>query len=314
MTRNATMNLDLLFSTSSSIAMLGWLALVVSLLLKRPFLREYVAKLGVPLVLSAFYAALIVAYWGSGKGGFDSLDNVALLFESRGELDPPTARSAELLQTQLDRFESLLADLLEISRYDAGAAVLELETIDLAALVRRAVDSARPLADRRGSAMSVSLLADPCPVECDPRRVDRILRNLIDNAIEHGEGRPIEVTVQADGSAAAVTVRDHGVGLSDEDIAQVFNRFWRADPARARTTGGTGLGLSIAMEDTRLHAGWLEAWGVPDEGACFRLTLPCRADVILERSPLPLVTSAVADDDSPDPVGLPDSEAAEARA
>lgn len=212
-----------------------------------------------------------------------------LLFESRSDLDPPTARSAELLQTQLDRFENLLADLLEISRYDAGAAVLDLETIDLAALVRRAVDASRPIADRRGSAITVTAIVDPCPVECDPRRIDRVLRNLLDNAIEHGEGRPIEVTVSSDATAVAVTVRDHGVGLSDADITHVFDRFWRADPARARTTGGTGLGLSIAMEDARLHAGWLEAWGQPGTGACFRLTLPCRADVTLEQSPLPLV-------------------------
>lgn len=212
-----------------------------------------------------------------------------LLFESRADLDPPTARSAELLQTQLDRFESLLGDLLEISRYDAGAAVLDLETIDLASLVRRSVDSSRPLADRRGSEVTVTALSDPCPVECDPRRIDRVLRNLLDNAIEHGEGHPIEVTVSSDETAVAVTVRDHGVGLSDADIAHVFDRFWRADPARARTTGGTGLGLSIAVEDARLHAGWLEAWGQPGEGACFRLTLPCRADAVIEVSPLPLV-------------------------
>ena len=110
-----------------------------------------------------------------------------------------------------------------------------------------------------------------------------------------------------------MTVRDHGVGLSDEDIAHVFDRFWRADPARARTTGGTGLGLSIAREDTRLHAGWLEAWGVPGEGACFRLTLPCRADVTLERSPLPLVPH----EDAMQTPGLEDlveTDAAEARA
>ena len=147
--------------------------------------------------------------------------------------------------------------------------------------------------------ITVTALLDPCPVECDPRRVDRILRNLLDNAIEHGEAQPIEVTVSGDGSAAAVTVRDHGVGLSEDDIAHVFDRFWRADPARARTTGGTGLGLSIAQEDTRLHAGWLEAWGVTGEGACFRLTLPCRADVTLESSPLPLAP-VTADDDAPD--------------
>ena len=241
-----------------------------------------------------------------------------LLFESRGELDPPTARSAELLQNQLDRFENLLGDLLEISRYDAGAAVLDLETVDLAGLVRRAAESARPLAERRGSAIDVTALLDPCPVECDPRRVDRILRNLIDNAVEHGEGHPIDVTVSGDGEAVAVTVRDHGVGLADDDIAHVFDRFWRADPARARTTGGTGLGLSIALEDTRLHAGWLEAWGSPGAGACFRLTLPCRADVTLERSPLPLVPADAADesDDSEESTTveeISESDAAEAR-
>ena len=238
-----------------------------------------------------------------------------LLFESRGELDPPTARSAELLQNQLDRFENLLSDLLEISRYDAGAAVLDLETVDLVALVKRAAESARPLAERRGSEIVVTALVEPCPVECDPRRVDRILRNLLDNAVEHGEGQPIDVTVTEDGSAAAITVRDHGVGLSDDSIAHVFDRFWRADPARARTTGGTGLGLSIALEDTRLHAGWLEAWGTPGEGACFRLTLPCRADVTLEHSPLPLVPPGLEGaPDVEDAVELVETDAAEARA
>ena len=238
-----------------------------------------------------------------------------LIFESRGELEPPAARSAELLQNQLDRFENLLSDLLEISRYDAGAAVLDLETIDLVSLVRRAVDSARPLAERRGTELIVTALEDPCQVECDPRRVDRILRNLLDNAVEHGEGRPIDITVAGDGSAVAVTVRDYGVGLAEGDIAHVFDRFWRADPARARTTGGTGLGLSIASEDTRLHAGWLEAWGAPGEGACFRLTLPCRADVTLEQSPLPLVPT-VGGMDGADPADAEDAhetDTAEAR-
>ncbi len=238
-----------------------------------------------------------------------------LLFESRGELDPPTARSAELLQNQLDRFENLLGDLLEISRYDAGAAVLDLEIVDLVALVKRAAESARPLAERRGSEIVVTALVDPCPVECDPRRVDRILRNLLDNAVEHGEGQPIDVTVTEDGSAAAITVRDHGVGLTDDSIAHVFDRFWRADPARARTTGGTGLGLSIALEDTRLHAGWLEAWGTPGEGACFRLTLPCRAEVTLEHSPLPLVPPGLEGAaDGEDDVEIVETDAAEVRA
>ena len=211
-----------------------------------------------------------------------------VLFESRDQYDQSTARAAELLQTQLDRFETLLADLLEISRHDAGAAVLDLEIVDIEGLVQGAVEAVRPLADRRGSVIVVDVRSESTEAECDPRRVDRVLRNLLANAIEHGEGGPIEVAVGGDADAVAVTVRDHGVGLDADQITHVFDRFWRADPARARQTGGTGLGLAIAQEDARLHAGLLDAWGSPGDGACFRLTLPRRAEVVLESSPLPL--------------------------
>ncbi len=211
-----------------------------------------------------------------------------VLHEARQDFDPATARSAELLQNQLDRFESLLTDLLEISRYDAGAAVLESEQADLCEIVRRVVDGAAPLAEARGSDISVVTVSRRCLVECDPRRVERVVRNLIVNAIEHGEGRPIDVTVAQDVGGAAVGVRDHGVGLRPGESSLVFNRFWRADPARARTTGGTGLGLAIALEDARLHGGWLQAWGQPGDGTHFRLTLPRRARDVLSSSPLPL--------------------------
>ena len=83
-------------------------------------------------------------------------------------------------------------------------------------------------------------------------------------------------------------VRDHGVGLRPGEAALVFNRFWRADPARARTTGGTGLGLAISLEDARLHNGWLQAWGEPAVGSRFRLTVPKRVDDPIRDSPLPL--------------------------
>lgn len=219
-----------------------------------------------------------------------------LLFEGREQFDAPTARSAELLQTQLDRFEMLLADLLEISRYDAGAAVLDPEIVNLTGIVQRAADAVQPLADRRGSELIVTADTDPASVECDPRRIDRILRNLLDNAVEHGEGRPIEVTIGADESAVAVTVRDHGVGLTQDECARVFDRFWRADPARARTTGGTGLGLAIAHEDARLHGGRLEAWGEPGAGACFRLTLPRVLGRVWADSPLPITPSPITGD------------------
>jgi two-component system sensor histidine kinase MtrB len=211
-----------------------------------------------------------------------------LLYESRDEFDASTARSAELLQTQLDRFESLLADLLEISRFDAGAAVLDPDPLDLRSLVARVVEVATPVAERKQTLVRVQVPEAPCIVEVDARRIDRVLRNLVLNAIEHGEGRPVDVTVAAGDDAVAVTVRDHGVGLKPGETSLVFNRFWRADPARARTTGGTGLGLSIALEDVRLHGGWLQAWGAPGDGACFRLTLPTTLQGSISESPLPL--------------------------
>src|SRR6476469_8278853 len=211
-----------------------------------------------------------------------------LIHDSRADFEPTVARSAELLRGELDRFESLLTDLLEISRFDAGAAVLEVEASDLRACVERAVDAHRTLAARRGTKLVVRAPADPVVADMDSRRIERILRNLVSNAIEHGEGKPVEVTIGANDTAVAVTVRDHGVGLRPGEAALVFTRFWRADPARARTTGGTGLGLAIALEDARLHGGRLEAWGALGEGSCFRLTLPRKADATITSSPLPL--------------------------
>jgi two-component system sensor histidine kinase MtrB len=130
-------------------------------------------------------------------------------------------------------------------------------------------------------------------VEIDSRRVDRILRNLIANALDHAEGKPVEIRVGADEQAVAVAVRDRGVGLRPGEAGLVFNRFWRGDPSRSRLTGGTGLGLAISLEDARLHAGWLQAWGERGEGAVFRLTLPRTAGGTLVSSPLPLAPTEV---------------------
>jgi len=215
-----------------------------------------------------------------------------VLHEARQDFPPAAARSAELLQAQLGRFEELLAELLEISRYDAGAASLDAEPLDLLVLVDRVAQAFGALADRRGSALLVHA-AGPVVAEIDHVRVERILRNLVVNAIEHGEGQPVEVTVTGGRSCVAVLVRDHGVGLRPGEAALVFTRFWRGDPSRARTTGGTGLGLAIAFEDARLHGGRLQAWGAPGQGAAFLLTLPLRVGGALGESPLPLVPSHV---------------------
>ncbi|MEV4808565.1 MtrAB system histidine kinase MtrB [Micromonospora avicenniae] len=212
-----------------------------------------------------------------------------LIFAERDEFDPAVARSAELLQAELDRFEELLTDLLEISRFDAGFAMLDAEPTDLVPIVHRVVERLTGLAERVGVPIELDLPEDEVIAEVDPRRVERVLRNLVGNAVEHGEGRPVLIRLGMDETAVAITVRDHGVGLKPGEEKLVFNRFWRADPSRARQTGGTGLGLSISVEDARLHGGWLEAWGAPGQGAQFRLTLPARAGDRLTTSPLRLV-------------------------
>ena len=211
-----------------------------------------------------------------------------VLHEARGDFPPAVARSAELLRAELDRFESLLTDLLEISRYDAGAAVLDSEPTDLGALVARVAAGMYSLAELHECELDVDRPDEEIIAEVDARRVERILRNLVGNAIEHGAGHPVEITLAANKTAAAVTVRDSGVGLSPAEAQHVFDRFWRADPSRVRTVGGSGLGLSISLEDARLHGGWLQVWGQPGAGAQFRLTLPLVAGGDLTGSPLPL--------------------------
>ncbi|CAH0163448.1 Sensor histidine kinase MtrB [Microbacterium sp. Bi98] len=211
-----------------------------------------------------------------------------MLNDQREEFDPTTARTTELLHTQVQRFETLLSDLLEISRYDAGSVQLELEATSLAHLAEDIIEQMRPLADDRGSELRLVAPGGYSPVDMDPRRVRRVLRNLIGNAIEHGEGRPIVVTVDSNQHAVAAGVRDFGLGMDPADAERVFDRFWRADPSRQRTLGGTGLGLSIALGDATLHGGSLAVWSELGVGTNFVLTLPRRGDATDGPSPIPI--------------------------
>ncbi len=211
-----------------------------------------------------------------------------VLHEARDDFEPQSRRTVELMSTQIDRFDSLLADLLEISRFDAGAAVLSLDEVDLVPLVESEVEAQRDFATSLGIDLRVHT-DGPANVQMDSRRIRRILRNLLTNAIEHGNAHPIDITVGSDVDAVAVAVRDRGVGFKASEAGMVFDRFWRADPSRNRVVGGTGLGLAIALEDARLHRGWLTAWGRPGRGAQFRLTLPRDPSHALMGSPLSVI-------------------------
>jgi two-component system, OmpR family, sensor histidine kinase MtrB len=212
-----------------------------------------------------------------------------VLFDQRDSFPPATRRTAELLHTQVERFELLLSDLLEISRYDAGSVLLESEPTNLVHLAEDAIDGMRSLAESKGTDLRLVAPGGHLNAEVDPRRIRRILHNLIGNAIEHGEGKPVVVSVDSNQSAVALSVRDYGLGMTPEEAAHVFDRFWRADPSRQRTIGGTGLGLAISLEDATAHKGLLQVWSSPGHGSCFRLTLPRRALGPLTASPLPLL-------------------------
>lgn len=197
------------------------------------------------------------------------------IFQAREDFDDPVLqRSAVILFGQLERFGNMLEDLLTISRIDAGASALHLKEVDMEELVKDVLSLAAPLAAEKSTEVRLHAPGSPVRVALDRTRVERIIRNLVINALEHGEGRPVDVTVAQNDGAVAVRVRDHGVGMSERVVAHVFDRFFRADPSRKRTTGGTGLGLSISQEDATLHGGELTAWGWPGDGSSFLLTLP----------------------------------------
>nr|WP_317493489.1 MtrAB system histidine kinase MtrB [Haloechinothrix sp. LS1_15] len=221
-----------------------------------------------------------------------------VLYASREQFPDGLSRSTELLVDELDRFEALLRDLLEISRLDAGVEELAAEDLDVRTLLERVHEQMRGLAESAGSSIELDLPEEEIRADLDARRVERILRNLLGNAVDHGEGLPVRVQLAADDNALAISVRDYGVGLRVGEADLVFSRFWRADPSRNRRTGGTGLGLAISQEDARLHGGELVAWGMPGYGSCFRLTLPRRIGGSFEVSPLAL---------PPDPPEIPDS-------
>ena len=206
-----------------------------------------------------------------------------VIFATRDSFEPTVARSAELLISQIERFESLLTDLLEVSRFDAQAAVLEIKETDLVALVRETIDYVHPSQDRiiNLQTSSAEILAD-----VDPRRIKRIIRNLVSNAIDHREGKDIDIRIAETENEVSIGVRDYGSGFNFTDRKMLFERFWRADSSRARSTGGTGLGLSIALEDAKLHQGEIEVWGERGKGAHFVLTIPKFSGGSIETRPI----------------------------
>lgn len=216
-----------------------------------------------------------------------------VIHNSRNQFDPVVSRSAELLQSQIERFEALLADLLEVSRLDAKVATVSMAKVDIVSLVRRCIEELSSVAQEKGAEVRLHSLESAIVIDGDTLRLERILRNLLTNAIDHAEAKPVDVMVLANESAVSIGVRDYGIGLSESQIPRVFDRFWRADPSRSRVRGGTGLGLSIAKEDAALHGGEINVWGKLGAGANFVLTLPIRSGETIKSYPIPAVPTSL---------------------
>ena len=174
----------------------------------------------------------------------------SILRDHLDALPDESRRAGELLVTDVARLRTLVNDLMEISRFDAGAEQIAAEPVDIGRLVRSVVAARLPEA-------SVDVPETPPIIETDPRRLERIVGNLLDNAREHAAGAAVEVRVEEAPDALVISVADRGPGVPPERLPHIFDRFYKADPSRH--AGSSGLGLAIAAEHAELLGGSLTA-------------------------------------------------------
>jgi two-component system sensor histidine kinase MtrB len=204
-----------------------------------------------------------------------------MLSDEAAGMSPPAAQAAHLIVREIGHLDRLVHDLIEISRFDAGTAMLDTDVLDLAAAVRASLEL------RGWSDAVTNDVPDGLQVTVDRRRLDVVLANLVGNALRYG-APPVEVSAarRADGGIQ-LSVADRGPGLSNEALPHIFERFYKAESARSRSDG-SGLGLAIALENARLHDGDLLAQNRPDGGAVFTLLLPASSTVGLQQPAWPL--------------------------
>ena len=193
--------------------------------------------------------------------------------------DMPPELRAEFMQDmnhEIDRLSGIITDLLTLTQMDSHAASLKLEKISLTGLCEDTVHALRPAAEKANLTLHAEL-AEDVHLTGDESKLRQVVYNLIDNAVKYTpEGGTVEVTLRADSREAILTVRDTGIGIPAEDVAHIFDRFYRVDKARSRATGGTGLGLSIVRQMVQLHGGEITVDSAADKGSTFTVTLPVR--------------------------------------
>jgi two-component system sensor histidine kinase MtrB len=188
----------------------------------------------------------------------------SLLKEHLDELPSDARRPAQMLIADVARLRRLVEELMEISRLGSGREVVRAEPVDLAALIRGVLGS-------RGWSERVRVQLEPLQLDTDRRRMERIVANLVGNALDHGRGQ-VWVRTGTEHRTAFVQVTDDGKGIPQADLPHIFEPFYKADPSR--TGQGSGLGLAIARENARLLGGDIEVWSQPGKGTRFTVRLP----------------------------------------
>lgn len=205
-----------------------------------------------------------------------------LLEEVPGELGPDQRRLLELNRQSGERLSEMIRNLLEVSRFEAGALRLELEEVDLRPLVARAADRFEPACRKEGVRLGRSLPPDPVMVAVDPERAREVLDNLLENALSFSsEGETVEVEVTTSDGAAEIRVADRGPGVPEEEKEEIFDRFFQADTGSERSSGGggVGLGLTLCRQIVDAHDGDIRVEDRRGGGSVFRVRLPRLADV-----------------------------------
>jgi two-component system sensor histidine kinase VicK len=192
--------------------------------------------------------------------------------------DLPFDMQLEFLRVILnesDRMTKIVQDLLELSKFDSGNTKFNIERFSLESSVRDVYAAMVLTAQQRGLSVNLDLPDDLPQITGDRARVEQVLMNVITNAVKYTpEGGVIDITAAVNGGTAEVKISDTGVGIPEEDMPHVFDRFYRVDKARSRESGGTGLGLSIAREIIVRHGGDISMRSVPGEGTQVTITLP----------------------------------------
>ena len=193
--------------------------------------------------------------------------------------DMPADLRAEFMQDmnhEIDRLSGIITDLLTLTQMDEKSAALRMDRVNLSALCEDTLHAHQVAADKAKLTLQGDIESEVF-LQGDESKLSQVVYNLIDNAVKYTPaGGLVAVTLTADSREAVLTVRDNGIGIPEQDIAHIFDRFYRVDKARSRATGGTGLGLSIVRQMVQLHGGEITVTSAANEGSVFTVTLPIR--------------------------------------